>query len=85
VVTELLTIGPQSLRDYPTVFKAGNKSDPGLPNFMEEMNVEHGEEYQETIVIEMQALQQAITWDLVQRGQVPRGYQCSTIDLGITN
>jgi len=32
------------LREYPTVFKAGYKSDLDLPNFMEAMNGEHGEE-----------------------------------------
>jgi len=36
---------------------------------METTNGEHGEEYWG---IEMQALQSAVTWDLVPRNQVPR-------------
>jgi len=36
------------------------------------MNGEHGEEYLEAMGIEMQALQRAVTWDVVPRSQVPR-------------
>jgi len=36
------------------------------------MNGEHGEEYKEAMGIEMQALQWAVTWDIVPRCQVPR-------------
>ena len=39
---------------------------------MEAKNGEHGEEYQEAMGIEMQALQRAVTWDVVPRSQVPR-------------
>jgi len=61
------------------LFKAGFKSDPDSLYFMEAMNGEmeaingeHGEEYQEAMGIEMQALQWAVTWDIVPRSQVPR-------------
>ncbi len=38
---------PWSLWEYSTAFKAGYKSDPDSPNFMEEMNGEHSKEYWE--------------------------------------
>ena len=63
---------PQLLQEYPTAFKAANKSDPDSPNFMEAITGEHSEEYLEAMGIEMQALQRAVTWDIVPRSQVPR-------------
>jgi len=39
---------------------------------------EHGEEHHEAMTIEMQALQQVVTWDVMPRCQVP-GHQCSTL------
>jgi len=63
---------PQSLREYPKAFKAGNNKDPDLPNFMEAMTGEHGEEYQEAMDSEMQSLQKEATWEIVPRCQVPR-------------
>jgi len=53
-------------------FGAGNKSDPDSPNFMEAITGEHSEEYLEAMGIEIQALQRAVTWDVVPRSQVPR-------------
>ena len=39
---------------------------------MEAITGEHSEEYLEAMGIEMQALQRAVTWDVVPRSQVPR-------------
>ena len=39
---------------------------------MEAITGEHSEEYWEAMGIEMQALQRAVTWDVVPRSQVPR-------------
>ena len=47
---------PRSLWQYPQAFKAGTKKDPDLPNYLEAMNGEYGEEYHEAMSIEMQAL-----------------------------
>ncbi len=43
----------QLLQEYPTAFKAGYKSDPDSPNFIEAMNGEHDVEYWEAMGIEM--------------------------------
>ena len=59
-------------QSYLTAFKAGYKSDPDSLIFMEAMNGEHDEEYQEAMGIEMQALQWAVTWDIVPQSQIPR-------------
>jgi len=39
---------------------------------MEAITGKHSEEYLEAMGIEMQALQRAVTWDIVPRSQVPR-------------
>ena len=38
---------------------------------MEALTGEHSEEYQEAMGIEMQALQWAITWDIVTKNKYP--------------
>jgi len=64
---------PRPLKEYPRVYKAGNKNDSDSPTFMEAMNGEHGEEYGEAISIAMPALQKETRWDMMLRSQVPRG------------
>jgi len=51
---------------------------------MEEITGEHSEEYLKAMHIEMQALQRAVTWDIVQAKKPnTQDHQCSTPDLGI--
>ena len=58
------------LREYATAFKAGSKMNSDLPNFIEAMIGEHGEDCG-AVCIEMQALQKAVTWEVGPGSQVP--------------
>jgi hypothetical protein len=63
---------PQQLTSYPAAFKAGGTPDPDSPTFREAMNGPHGEEYREAMQVEIDALENAKTWSLVDRSTVPR-------------
>jgi len=73
----------QSLCAYPKAFQAGYKSNPDSTNFMEAMNGEHDEQYQEAMGIEMQAFNRQSHGILCQKVKHPQPPMFSTSDMGI--